>query len=108
MKSYISIFGLLCMLVIPLIAPEESPAALPYTRVRVDAIDAASRRLTFTTAEGDIWTLAARSADMLSAPHKGDMCSLEFDFDNHVTKIVTIDATSASSESSIDHSVFYP
>lgn len=94
MKSYILIFGFLCMLVIPLIAPEESPAALTYTRVRVEAVDAAGRSLTFKTAEGDIWTLVALSADMLSGLHKGDTCSLEIDVDNRVTKIVKIDSTS--------------
>ena len=94
MKSYIFTFGLLCILVAPLIAPEESPAALTYTRVRVEAVDAAGRSLTFKTAEGEIWTLAALSADMLSGLHRGDTCSLEIDFDNRVTKIVKIDSTS--------------
>ncbi len=94
MKSYIFTFGLLCIFVAPLIAPEESPAALTYTRVRVETFDVAGRSLTFKTAEGEVWTLAALSADMLSGLQRGDTCSLEIDFDNRVTKIVKIDSTS--------------
>ena len=94
MKLYIFTFGLLCILVAPLIALEESPAALTYTHVRVEAVDAAGRSLTYKTAEGEVWTLAALSADMLSGLHRGDTCSLEIDFDNRVTKIVKIDSTS--------------
>lgn len=94
MKLYIFTLGLLCILIAPLIAPAESPAALAYTRMRVEAVDAAGRSLTFKTAEGEVWTLAAISADMLSGLHRGDTCSLEIDFDNRVTKIVKIDSTS--------------
>ncbi len=94
MKSYIFTFGLLCIFVAPLIAPEESPAALTYTRVRVEAVDVAGRSLTFKTAEGEVWTLAALSADMLSGLHRGDTCSLEIDLETRASKIVKIDATS--------------
>jgi len=94
MKSFILIASLLFMLVIPLMPPEESQAALTYTRVRVEAVDAASRSLTFKTVEGEVWTLAALSPDILGGLHKGDTCSLEIDVDNRVTKIVKIDAVS--------------
>jgi hypothetical protein len=94
MKPFILIAALLFTLVIPLIAPEESAAALTYTRVKVEAVDAASQRLTFKTAEGEVWTLAALSPDILGGLHKGDTCSLEIDVDNRVTKIVKIDSTS--------------
>ncbi|MBX3125039.1 MAG: hypothetical protein KF854_18250, partial [Nitrospira sp.] len=73
-------------------APLESQASLTYTRVKVESVDQASQSLTFKTAEGEVWTLAALSADMLSGLHKGDTCSLEIDFDNRVTKIVKIDS----------------
>ncbi len=94
MKSFILISSLLCMLVVPLITPEESPAALTYTRVRVEAVDQASQSLTFKTTDGEVWTLAALSADMLTDLHKGDTCSVEIDLDNRVTKIVKIDSAS--------------
>ncbi len=68
--------------------PKRAQAALTYTRVKVEAVDQASQSLTFKTTEGEVWTLAALSADMLNGLHKGDTCSLEIDFDNRVTKIV--------------------
>lgn len=94
MRSLILIGSLLCMLIVPLAAPDESPAALTYTRVRVEAVDAASRSLTFKTAEGEVWTLAALSTDILNGLHKGDTCSLEIDLDNRVTKIIKIESVS--------------
>ncbi|MCW5797536.1 MAG: hypothetical protein LZF60_380239 [Nitrospira sp.] len=94
MKPFILIGSLLCMLAVSLVVPIESPAALTYTRVKVEAVDAASQSLTFKTAEGEVWTLAALSADLLSGLHKGDTCSLEIDLDNRVTKIIKIDSTS--------------
>ena len=92
MRSFILIGSLLSVLAIPLIAPAEIQASLTYTRVKVPAVDQASHSLTFKTAEGEVWTLAALSADMLNGLHKGDTCSLEIDFDNRVTKIVKIDS----------------
>lgn len=92
MKSIIVIGSLVCVLAMPIVAPLESEASLTYTRVKVESVDQASQRLTFKTAEGEVWTLAALSADMLSGLHKGDTCSLEIDFDNRVTKIVKIDS----------------
>ncbi|MGC3974661.1 MAG: hypothetical protein QM771_09810 [Nitrospira sp.] len=92
MKSFILIGSLLCVLAIPIVAPVESQASLTYTRVKVEAVDQASQRLTFKTAEGEVWTLAALSSDLLSGLHKGDTCSLEIDLDNRVTKIVKIDS----------------
>lgn len=95
MKTSILIATLiLSMLVIPLIIPAESIAALTYTRVSVEAVDAAVPSLTFKTAEGEVWTLAAFSADILTGLQKGDTCSLEIDLDNRVTKIVKINSTS--------------
>ncbi len=85
---------ILSMLAIPLIIPAESIAALTYTRVSVEAVDAAGPSLTFKTPEGEVWTLAAFSADLLKGLQKGDTCSLEIDLDNRVTKIVKINSTS--------------
>ena len=92
MKSVLLIGSLLSVLALPIVAPLESQASLTYTRVKIEAVDQASRSLTFKTAEGEVWTLAALSADMLNGLHKGDTCSLEIDFDNRVTKIVKIDS----------------
>jgi hypothetical protein len=95
MKSFIVIGTLiLSILVVPLVVPVESLAALTYTRVSVEAVDAAAPSLTFRTAEGEIWTLAAFSADILNGLQKGDTCSVEIDLDNRVTKIVKIDSHS--------------
>ena len=95
MKSFILIGTLiLSMCVVPLVVPVEGLAALTYTRVSIEAVDTAAPSLTFKTAEGEVWTLAAFSADILNGLHKGDTCSVEIDLDNRVTKIVKIDSPS--------------
>ena len=95
MKSFILIGTLiLSMCVVPLVVPVEGLAALTYTRVSIEAVDTAAPSLTFKTAEGEVWALAAVSADILNGLHKGDTCSVEIDLDNRVTKIVKIDSPS--------------
>lgn len=92
MKSLVLIgIFILSVSLIQTVVPEKSVAALTYTRVSVEGVDTAVPSLTFTTAEGEVWTLAALSADMLQGLRKGDTCSVELDLDNHVTKIVKID-----------------
>lgn len=94
MKSFILIgILILSMSVVPLSVPEESFAALTYTRVSVEAVDTAAPSLTFKTSEGEVWTLAALSADMLQGLRKGDTCSVEIDLDNRVTKIIKINSS---------------
>lgn len=95
MKSFILIGTLiLSMFVVPLTAPVEGFAALTYTRVSIEAVDTAAPSLTFKTAEGEVWTLAAFPADILNGLQKGDTCSVEIDLDNRVTKIVKLDSPS--------------
>ena len=77
-----------------LMAPMQSQASLAYTRVRIEAVDAAAPSLTFKTAEGDVWTLQAVSADLLQGLQKGDTCSVEIDLQDRVTKVVKFDPTS--------------
>lgn len=78
----------------PLLAPTHSVASLAYTRVSIEAIDAAAPSLTFRTPDGDVWTLQATSVELLKGLRKGDTCSVEIDLDNRVTKIVKVDSTS--------------
>lgn len=80
--------------VAPLLAPSGSVASLAYTRVSIEAINAAASSLTFKTSEGDVWTLQATSVDLLKGLQKGDTCSVEIDLDNRVTKIVKLDSAS--------------
>ena len=53
----------------PLMVPTESSASLAYTRVRIEAVDIAASSLTFKTMEGQVWTLQATSAEILSLIH---------------------------------------
>jgi hypothetical protein len=76
------------------VPPTETFAALAYTRVSIQAVDAAAPSLTFKTSEGQVWTLMALSADILKGLQKGDTCSVEIDLENRITKIVRVDSTS--------------
>jgi hypothetical protein len=95
LKSLVLISALMLSGVVPeLVAPLPSEASLAYTRVRVEAVDTAIPTLTFKTAEGDVWTLPAVSADILRNLRKGDTCSVEIDLQDRVTKIVKVDPAS--------------
>ena len=95
MKSLILIgFLIVTGVAAQFVGPTISVASLAYTRVSVEAVDTAAPSLTFKTAEGQVWTLPAVSAELLKGLQKGDTCSLEIDLENRVTKIVKIDSTS--------------
>lgn len=95
LKSLVLVSTLILSGIVPtLMAPPISQASLAYTRVRVEAVDTATPSLTFKTAEGDVWTLQAVSADLLQNLHKGDTCSVEIDLQDRVTKIVKVEPTS--------------
>ncbi len=76
------------------VEPTTSLASVAYTRVSVEAVDTAASGLTFKTAEGQVWTLPAVSADLLKGLQRGDTCSVEIDLENRVTKIVKVESTS--------------
>jgi hypothetical protein len=42
--------------------------------------------------EGQVWTVTAASPEILKDLHTGDICSLEMDSDDRVTKVVKADA----------------
>ena len=69
-------------------APEQAIGSTTFTKVSVQAVDQSARSLTFRTTEGQTWTLFAASPDLLSDLHTGDICSLEIDSEDRVTKIV--------------------
>ncbi|HET6674020.1 MAG TPA: hypothetical protein VFG71_01710 [Nitrospiraceae bacterium] len=69
-------------------APEEAIGSTTFTKVSVQAVDQSARSLTFRTTEGQTWTLIAASPDILNDLHTGDICSLEIDSEDRVTKIV--------------------
>lgn len=69
-------------------APEQATGSTTFTKVSVQAVDQSARSLTFRTTEGQTWTLIAASPDLLNDLHTGDICSLEIDSEDRVTKIV--------------------
>lgn len=96
MMKHLILVGLLVLSgsLAPLLVPTEGFASLAYTRVSIEAIDSAAPSLTFKTIEGEVWTLQAASSDILKGFRKGDICSVEIDLENRVTKIVKADSTS--------------
>lgn len=69
-------------------SPDQAIGSTTFTKVSVQAVDTSAHRLTFRTVEGQVWTLTAASPDLLKDLHTGDICSLEIDSDDRVTKIV--------------------
>jgi hypothetical protein len=67
---------------------DEACGSTTFTKVSVQSVDTSAHRLTFRTIEGQVWTLTAASPDILKDLHTGDICSLEIDSDDRVTKIV--------------------
>jgi len=90
------LIGLLTLsgFVAPFTVPTQSFASLAYTHVSVEAVDMGAPSLTFKTLDGEVWTLRSASADILKGLQKGDMCSVEIDLEDRVTKIVKVDPTS--------------
>ena len=72
--------------------PDETIGSTTFTRVSVQAVDTSAHRLTFRTMEGQVWTVSAASPEILKDLHTGDICSLEMDSDDRVTKVVKADA----------------
>ena len=68
--------------------PNETIGSTTFMKVSVQAVDTSAHRLTFRTMEGQVWTLTAASPELLKDLHTGDICSLEIDSDDRVTKIV--------------------
>lgn len=71
-----------------MVAPEQAIGSTTFTKVSVQAVDQSAGSLTFRTTEGQTWTLIAASRDLLNDLHTGDICSLEIDSEDRVTKIV--------------------
>jgi hypothetical protein len=74
--------------VAPMLSPDRAIGFTTFTKVSVQAVDTSAHRLTFRTVEGQVWTLTAASPELLKDLHTGDICSLEIDSDDRVTKIV--------------------
>jgi hypothetical protein len=70
------------------ISPQQAIGSTTFTKVAVQAVNPTARSLTFRTTDGQTWTLIAASPDLLNDLHTGDICSLEIDSDDRVTKIV--------------------
>ena len=71
-----------------IVASDPAAASTTFTKVSVQAVDLNARSLTFRTTTGQTWTLIAASPDLLNDLHTGDICSLEIDSEDRVTKIV--------------------
>ena len=69
-------------------SPDQTLGSTTFTKVSVQAVDTSAHRLTFRTLEGQVWTLTAASPDLLKDLHTGDICTLEIDSDDRVTKVV--------------------
>ncbi|WP_447601965.1 hypothetical protein [Nitrospira sp. Nam80] len=71
-----------------IVSPEPAAGSTTFTKVSVQAVDPSARSLTFRTTTGQTWTLIAASPDLLNGLNTGDICSLEIDSEDRVTKIV--------------------
>lgn len=87
-KSLLVTFCLVVTLGTVSIWSPDAIGSTTFTKVSVQAVDTSAHRLTFRTIEGQVWTLTAASPDLLKDLHTGDICSLEIDSDDRVTKIV--------------------
>ena len=80
----------ICLPLVSLSAPVTSDAATIFTGSRIVDIDQGQRTITFTTKEGQTWTLPVTGPQVLDGKPiaKNDQVTIEIDLDDRIIKIV--------------------